>query len=96
MVFAGLTVSAVTDRDIAVAEFSDIVMVEDFVHETCVLAGGEHSVIIYNNTAAFLTSVLERIETVVYSGSHIRFRGAENTEYTAFFFDVFHGNTSLL
>ena len=95
MVFAGLTVSAVTDRNIAVAEFSYIVMVEDFVHKTRIFAGSEHSVIVYNNTAAFLTSVLERVETVVYSGSHVGFCGAENTEYTAFFFDVFHGNTSL-
>ena len=57
--------------------------------------GNKYTVVIDDNTAAFLTSVLECVKSVVNSGGYIGFHRGINAEYAAFFFDSFHGNTSL-
>ena len=73
-----------TYSNIALAEPFESFLVKNLIDKTHVLVIAEHAVVVYNDTAAFLTSVLKRIQSEISGVRHIGRRIAVNAEYAAF------------
>ena len=81
-------IANVTDSYPAVLKFAEIFLVEHLVDQADALSRLENSAFIYDDAAAFLTSVLERIESKIRQGSHIFRLVGINTEHAAFFMNI--------
>ena len=68
---AGGTIADMTDGDLPIRKILHFLMGKDFIDKADSMVGGEHAVVIDNDAAAFLTTVLQGIETVIGQGSHI-------------------------
>ena len=84
------SVANVTDGDIALTELCHMLRCENIVDKSRILICGKKSVVIYNNAAGFLSSVLEGIKSVIHGlGNFIRF-ACINAENSAFFMYIRH------
>lgn len=72
----------------ALTEFRQNAFIENLVHQTESLVGLENSAVVHNDTAAFLTPVLQRIQTEISRVRNIGRRIAVNAEYAAFLVDI--------
>ena len=58
---------------------------EHLADQPQILIGRKHTIIIYHDAAALLAAVLQGIQPVIYTRSHIRVPGADDPEHTALF-----------
>jgi hypothetical protein len=76
------------DGDPALTEFRKNALVKDLVDQTESLVSLEYSAVVYDDTAAFLTPVLKRIQPEIHGVRNIGRRIAINAEYAAFLVDI--------
>ena len=77
-------VAYVTDCYPALTELRKNAFVKHFVHKSKSLVSLEHAAVVDNDAAAFLTSVLKRIQSEISGVRHVGRRIAINAEYAAF------------
>ena len=58
---------------------------EHFSHEPKFLVSGKNTIVIYDDTAAFLSPVLESIKPVIYIPGNVISSTADYSEYSALF-----------
>lgn len=76
------------DGDPALTELRKNALVEDLVDQTESLVSLEYAAVVYDDTAAFLTPVLKRIQPEIHGVRNIGRRIAINAEYAAFLVDI--------
>ena len=77
-----------TYSNIALTEPSESFLVKNLIDKTYVLVIAEHAVVVYNDTAALLTSVLLCIKRYISLSRNIACLVSINAETAAFFMDT--------
>ena len=85
---SGGGVAHMANGDPALSEFREYPLGEHLVHQTKSLVGLENPAVVNNDSAAFLTPVLKRIQPEISGVRHIGRRIAVNAEYAAFLVDI--------
>ena len=80
-------VTHVSDSYLTLRQTCHDVLCKDFVDESQILVRTENSVIVDDYAATLLSSVLKRIQAVIYVFCNIARCGCENTEYAALLID---------
>ena len=84
------TVAYMTDGNHALAEAVEYLRGEHVVHQSRIFIASKNPVVVYDNTAGFLTAVLERKQPVIRGVRDIGFFVRIYPENTAFFSDTAH------
>ena len=83
--FSGSRIPYMTDRNIPLSELFDLTAVKYLRHQSEILMVGENAPVIDYNAAAFLPSVLKRIERHICHGGNVRCIRRDHAEHAAFF-----------
>ena len=85
---AGGTIADVTDGDLTIGKILHLLMGKNFIDKTDAMVGSEHTIVVDDDTAALLPTVLQGIETVISQRCYICGLGTVDAKYAAFFMNT--------